>query len=123
MARVLAELPNEAECPVPEEQLAQFSAEGAVDTVAIANSLPMERRAALARFCYNRTHLLELALRVAATCDLITLERAFGRAGPLVYDQSRDIEKTLADINKAAFHERKPVISLAGPARITDPED
>ena len=123
MSRMLAEILNEAECPVPEEHLSQYGTPGAVDTVAIAKALPMERRAALARFCYNRTHLLELALRVAATCDLRTLENAFGRAGPLVYDQSRDIEATLAEINKAAFHERKQVISLAGPARSHDAED
>jgi hypothetical protein len=120
---MLAEVLNEAECPVPEEQLAPYGTPGAVDTVAIASALSMERRADLARFCYNRTHLLELALRIAASCDLRTLEKAFGRAGPLVYDQSRDIDATLAEINKAAFHERKQVISLAGPARSQDTED
>lgn len=123
MSRVLAEMLNEAACPLPEEQLAPYSANGAVDTLAIANTLPEERRAELARFCYNKTHLLELSLRIAATCEYAALDKVFGRIAPQVFEQSREVEKTLRDLNKTAFHERKQVISLAGPARLTDTED
>lgn len=123
MSRVLAEMLNEAACPLPEEQLAPYSAKGTVDTLAIANTLPEERRAELARFCYNKTHLLELSLRIAATCEYAALDKAFGRIAPQVFEQSREVDKTLRDLNKTAFHERKQVISLAGPARLDDTEE
>ena len=93
MSRVLAEMLNEAACPLPEEQLAPYSANGAVDTFAIANTLPEERRAELARFCYNKTHLLELSLRIAATCEYAALDKVFGRIAPQVFEQSREVEK------------------------------
>ena len=51
--------------------------------------LPEERRATLAVFCYSRSHLYDVALAIAATCDERTLVLAGGRPGTFLFEQSR----------------------------------
>jgi hypothetical protein len=55
----------------------------------LVSDLPEERRAALAVFCYSRSHLYEVALAIAATCDERTLVLAGGRPGTFLFEQSR----------------------------------
>jgi len=48
------------------------------------------QRANLAMHCYRRTHLRPVGLLIAATCDLVTFEQAFGKIiGEAIYAQSR----------------------------------
>ncbi len=80
------------------------------DAVAVGETLPMAQRARIAQFCYNRVHMREMGLRLAATCDLMSLKAAFGRAGEVVFKQSRDVEETLGALkNSPGNQPPKPV--------------
>ncbi len=87
---------NETAIPVPENLFGQLAEAEPIDAIEIAKQLPLENRARLAAFCYARRHLNHLGLLIASTCDRMTLRRAMGTAGEVVFKQSRDVEKTLA---------------------------
>jgi len=87
---------NETAIPVPEILFGQLAQAEPVEAIEIARQLPCENRARLAAFCYARRHLNHLGLLIASTCDRMTLRRAMGTAGEVVYKQSRNVEKTLA---------------------------
>ena len=87
---------NESTVPVPEHLFGQLANAEPIDAVEIAKQLPLQNRAQLAAFCYARRHLNHLGLLIASTCDRMTLRRAMGTAGDVVYRQSRDVEKTIA---------------------------
>ncbi len=101
---------NEASCPVDEKELSDINSQAPKDYIAIAAKLPPMERARLAQFCYSKAHLHKLALHIASTCDLWTLQQVFGRAAKTVFDQSRDTESTLAQLNRTdRDYEKKPV--------------
>lgn len=87
---------NEMAIPVPENLFGQLTNADPVDAVEIAKKLPLANRSRLAAFCYGRRHLNHLGLLIASTCDRMSLRRAMGTAGDVVFQQSRDVEKTLA---------------------------
>jgi len=78
-------------CPVTEELIGQLYRSSQHDIHDVVAALSMTRRAKLAAFCYCRAHLRDIALAVAATCDLETLQTAGGRAGNFLYEQSREL--------------------------------
>ena len=84
------------------------------DALSIAASLPDNQRANLAQFCYQRVHLRELGLRIAATCDFHTLQHAFGRGADVIYEQSRNVDDTLQALKKSPGQSSAPNIMLAG---------
>ncbi len=86
---------NEAAIPVAENLFGQLTQAEPKDAVEIARQLPLQNRARLAAFCYGKRHLNHLGLLLAATCDRMSLRRAMGIAGDVVFQQSRDVEKTL----------------------------
>jgi hypothetical protein len=96
MSRAQPHSLNETSVPIPENLFGQLAQAEPADAVEIAKELPLQNRARLAAFCYARRHLNHLGLLIASTCDLMTLKRAMGTAGEVVYRQSRDVEKTLA---------------------------
>lgn len=96
MSRAQPHSLNETSIPIPENLFGQLAQAEPADAVEIAKELPLQNRARLAAFCYARRHLNHLGLLIASTCDLMTLKRAMGTAGEVVYRQSRDVEKTLA---------------------------
>ena len=80
------------------------------DAVEIGESLPMLQRARIAQFCYNRVHMRELGLKLASSCDLMTLKAAFGRAGEVVFEQSRNVDQTMGALkNTPGNQPPKPV--------------
>ena len=85
---------------------------GKRDAAEIAQELPETQRAQIAQFCYQRVHMRELGLRIASTCNLMTLRSAFGRAGDVVYAQSRDVEKTLGALKNTPGHQIPKPITL-----------
>lgn len=87
---------------------------GPTDAAAIGETLPELQRARVAQFCYNRVHMRELGLRLASTCSLHTLRAAFGRAGDVVFKQSRDVEETLGALKHSSGHQSPKPISLKG---------
>jgi hypothetical protein len=104
---------NEALCPVDEKDLTHFNSQSPKDTMAVATKLPVRQRARLCHFCYSKAHMHSLALHIASTLDLRSLEKVFGKAGKIVFEQSRDAVSTLAQLkNIDREYDKKPV-SLA----------
>ena len=79
---------------------------------AIAKSLPNMQRARIAQYCYQRVHMRELGLKLASGCDLMTLRSVFGRAGDVVYAQSRDVDKTLSALKNTPGNQIAKPITL-----------
>lgn len=121
---------NEASIPVPEDLFGQLTQAEPKDAVEIARQLPLENRARLAAFCYGKRHLNHLGLLLAATCDRMSLRRTMGNAGDVVFQQSRDVEKTLGEAKEKPSASK---ITLATAANVVplrsqiiadlDPED
>lgn len=99
----------DASQPISEAELLSKLVHGPADAVEIGKTLPDLQRARIAAFCYNRVHMRELGLQLASTCDLMTLKSAFGRAGEVVYKQSRDVEKTIGSLKNSANHAPRPI--------------
>jgi hypothetical protein len=76
-------------CPISEELFGDIYRAGPDGIEGAVANLPQTARARLAAFCYARTHLQEIGLAVAATCDERSLTEAAGRAGEALYDRSR----------------------------------
>ena len=104
---------NEAPCPVDEGALTQINSQPPKNAVAMAANLPLAQRAQICHFCYKKAHLHSLSLHIASTCDLRTLVSVFGPVGRIVFEQSRDVDATLAKLKRNdRDYEKKPV-SLA----------
>lgn len=104
---------NEDNCPVTEQLFGQLRGASSPEAIEVAKTLPEAQRARLAAFCYNKSHLHTLGLMIASTCGRGTLVKAGGLAGGIIYDQSRDPDKTLsAELRSPGSHPPKP-ISLA----------
>ena len=88
---------NEAACPAPEQITQQVLRADPKDAAEIARQLPEMNRARLAAFCYGRKHLNHLGLMIASTLEMPHLRRAFGTAAAVVYQQSRDVDATIAE--------------------------
>lgn len=98
------------DAPVSEQEVLQQILSGPSDAVAIGEGLPEMQRARIAQFCYNRVHMRELGLRLAASCSLMSLKAAFGRAGEIVFKQSRDVDQTLGELkNSPGNSSAKPI--------------
>jgi hypothetical protein len=61
----------------------------------LVSNLSEDQRGTLATFCYVRAHLHEVALAIAATCNLDTLVHAGGKPGNFLFEQSRQRPKTV----------------------------
>jgi len=88
-------------CPVSEELLGRLYRAGPSGADETTSSLSPQQRASLAAFCYARAHLHEIGLAIAATCDQHSLIDAAGKAGSVLYAQSR---------NRLKAHEAPPVV-------------
>ncbi len=56
----------------------------------LVSNLSQSHRGSLAMFCYGRAHLHDVALAIAATCNLDSLVVAGGKAGYFLFEQSRE---------------------------------
>jgi len=107
-------VPNEESCPINESELISLSAAPS-HAVEVVSSLPAMQKARICQFCYGKTHLHELALHIASTCDQQTLVTVFGEAGRVIYKQSRDTKSTLKSLNALdGSSASKPVILSGG---------
>ncbi|MCF6302405.1 MAG: hypothetical protein L3J13_04285 [Devosiaceae bacterium] len=111
-------VPNEGSCPIDESELIHLSAEAPTDAVAVVAGLPAMQKAKICQFCYGKTHLHELALHIASTCDQQTLVTVFGEAGRVIYKQSRDTSSTLKSLNSNdSVFAPKPVLLSGNKSR------
>jgi len=96
-------------CPVQEDILKRLLDSALNATSDIAGQLPVAQRAAMAVYCYRRSHLRRIGLQLAAQCDRLDLVREAGTAGEMIYIQSRAIDATTEDMNKRPRGTRPPV--------------
>ncbi|XYD11960.1 hypothetical protein R1A27_32925 (plasmid) [Methylobacterium sp. NMS12] len=78
-----------SDCPVPLDFAARLSRVEPHGLTDLLDGLPETTRARLAVWLYGRSHIHEIGVRVAATCDSASLRRAAGLVGSTLYDLSR----------------------------------
>jgi hypothetical protein len=75
---------------IPESLVAQLYRIGEDAAVNLTVGLPPYRRALVAAYCYRRSHLHQLGLSIASTCDRLTLTHVLGSIpGTALFVQSR----------------------------------
>lgn len=116
-------IPNEDECPVPEDLIGQLHRSETPNAVEIAKTLSEQQRAQLAAFCYKRGHLHALGLKIASSCNRAALVEAAGPSGRTLYLQSRDPDKTLSQARADSSHSQKPVSLAKALAQDNTPPD
>ena len=75
-----------------------LGADSAEEKLSKITKLAESTRARIAAFCYRRTHLRDLGLRIAATCSYPELLRSFGTGARVVHQQAIETEAQLAKI-------------------------
>jgi hypothetical protein len=87
--------------------------------------LAPRQRAGLAAFCYRKSHLHEVGLTIAATCDQLTLIQVLGTAVGTILSTQAHARKAAADRSAGS---QRPKITLAkinmdlGPRYIVEDE-
>jgi hypothetical protein len=102
-------LPQEEECPVEESLLGELYRASPLGLHALVDSIPATTRAMLAHYCYRRSHLFDLGLAIASTCERRDLMVAAGQVGSVIFEQSRTQPVTASDKRK------KVTLSSASP--------
>ncbi len=96
-------------CPVKDEILKRLLDSALNATAEIGSQLPDEQRAALAIYCYRRSHWRRIGLQLAAQCSKADLVREAGTAGELIYLQSRAAKPATEDMNTRSRGTKPPV--------------
>lgn len=102
-------IPQEEQCPVPEEVLGHLyraSKHGLEELVA---TVPAATRAMLALYCYRRAHLQAIGLSVASSCTVDDLETFGGNAGKALFEKARNVH----DASPRSQHLARRKISLS----------
>src|SRR5687768_11106464 len=98
-------------CPVEDELLGSLYRANPQGLPELVLSVPAETRAMLALFCYRRSHMQELALAIASTCELRDLVQWGGALGSAINPMTRQ------SVSKPAITEiagrRKVTLSTA----------
>lgn len=76
-------------CPVPEDLLKHLLEATITIVKDVGIELPEKQRAALAVYCYRRSHLRRLGLSMAALCSRSSLMMEAGHAGELIHLQAQ----------------------------------
>ncbi|HEX2654130.1 MAG TPA: hypothetical protein VHN11_10830 [Xanthobacteraceae bacterium] len=77
-------------CPVSDDIIGRLYRASERNVLEIVDQLSPPERGNLALFCYSRSHLREIGLKISATCDLPTLVDAAGQLGNVLFAQSRN---------------------------------
>lgn len=103
--------PSMAGYPVPVELLSALYRATEEEAEAIASRIPEPARARLALYCYGKSHLNQLGLRIAAGCAETTLVRAAGPAGAVLFEQSRAVSGSQATPDRRG-HGKKVTLAV-----------
>lgn len=76
-------------CPVEDELLGSLYRASPQGLPELVLSVPAETRAMLALFCYRRSHMQELALAIASTCELRDLVQWGGALGSAIHGMAQ----------------------------------
>jgi hypothetical protein len=108
-------------CPVCDEMLGQLYSASKLGLPVLVTTVAPGTRAMLALFCYHRSHLHDIGLAIAASCDEEDLVRAGGRAGAALFARSREAPQPQP---VASHHANRRKITLGtGPLRTMPPID
>lgn len=92
------------DCPVPEDLLKRLL-DATLNVVSdVGSQLTEPQRAALAVYCYRRSHLRQLGLSLAALCSRSALMMEAGHAGELIHVQAQ-----AGDFSEVGNHGRAKV--------------
>jgi len=81
---------------IPDELAARLCHASSESVPDLIGGLTLAQRANLARFCYRKSHLREVGLAIAATCDEPSLVSAWGQSlGHALYCQSHNASDPL----------------------------
>jgi hypothetical protein len=84
-------------CPVPDELLGELYRASKIGLPVLGAAVPPDVRVLLALFCYRRSHLHEVGLAIAASCEEGDLVRLGGRLGAALFTRSKETLKPLLD--------------------------
>jgi hypothetical protein len=87
---MLADQYTPDDLPIPDELFADVVSLDQARLFALIAKMSPERRALLAMYCYRRSHISEIGLAIAATCDEDDLTYTCGRAGADLFNKSRE---------------------------------
>lgn len=99
-------------CPVEDELLGSLYRASPHGLPELVLSVPAETRAMLALFCYRRSHMQDLALAIASTCELRDLVTWGGTLGSTIYGLA---QQTLTKPAVLATSGRRKVTLSTGP--------
>ena len=108
-------------CPVRAELLGEMYRASEHGLPKLVESVSPEVRAMLALFCYRRSHLHQLALVIAASCNERELIEIGGRVGSTLYALSRE-PAARASVSTAGGG-RKPITLSTKPLSTFKPLD
>jgi hypothetical protein len=98
-------------CPVEDELLGSLYRSSPQGLPELVLSVPAETRAMLALFCYRRSHMQELALAIASTCELRDLVQWGGTLGSAIHAMAR--QTTSKPVAAEPSGRRKVTLSTA----------
>ena len=108
----------EIDCPIPLTRLNSLRSAEPAEVQDALDALPEEQRIHLALYCYNRSHLRQLGLTVAASIDPERLAALGGTMGEVIAEQSRATGLSFGTEPIVEAKKRpekpKPKISLGG---------
>lgn len=108
----------DVECPLPVATLNSLNKADEAEVLATVLPLSEPMRVRLALYCYNRSHLRQLGLTVAATVDAERLAELGGTLGGVLAAQSREVGLSFGTEPivqpKKRVEKPKPKISLGG---------
>jgi hypothetical protein len=107
-------------CPIREELLGELYRANKHGLPALVATVPMDTRAMLALFCYRRSHLHELGLAIAASCDEEALVRWGARIGEILFARSREAPQPLPIVSGPS---RRKITLATGLIRTMPPLD
>lgn len=99
-------LPQEEQCPVEDDLLGDLYRASPQGLHTLVGTVPANVRAMLALYCYRRSHLSELALAIASTCEQRDLVVVGGELGSVIFALSRKAPEVV--------HQKRRKITLSG---------
>ena len=108
-------------CPVRDELLGEMYRASEHGLPKLVESVSPEVRAMLALFCYRRSHLHQLALAIAASCNERELIAFGGRVGSTLYALSREPVARASAVTSS--NGRKPITLSTKPLSTFKPLD
>ena len=104
-----------------EETIGRLYRAASHDVAGVVSALAAEQRARLALFCYNRAHMREIGVAVAATCDLGTLVEVGAAVGHALFALSR--ERPQPEAKRLGGRQQITLAKFTGnPAHVADVE-